>query len=227
MTPTTSAARAPGVVVQYPLPAGPPPRIAVETRVAPPTRLFFIDFSMHTAKSADASSVLSPRIQLTPTGGGTLSATTLRASHEDGYLQGDSLAAVVTAALPAAHRLLEVNPFDFKVDRRCRLVFWLRGEFWRFSNVLDAMTLKQPSARYHSLRRLAWDADAQDFVDCTDGPCRIISAIAEIDDGVPIDLAGEPDTDGYNLNFDLLWVDGGALNVLPLTIDPEIDNRGS
>ena len=137
----------------------------------------------------------------------------------------------------AAKRLFRAEEFmldgprrtslDFSIARPSRVVILLEGTFWRFSETLAPLTTKQDfSARYFDLRRHQRNAGGEIVDIQPDMECRLIS----FETVMPL-LNGE--RHGFSLNIDLLIEvvnpNNNGLEILPLpiTIDPDIENKGN
>jgi len=115
--------------------------------------------------------------------------------------------------------LVDRTSLDFALSAASRVILVLSGDFWRFSNSMEALTTKfDLGAQYFDLQRHRLDAKNNVVPAGPDDDCRCISFFAD-----------EPCPDsckikhGFSLNVEL--VHGGKV-MLPITIDPDIENKG-
>ncbi len=122
------------------------------------------------------------------------------------------------------------NPLDFAIFKTSRVAIQLTQQFLRFSPKMAPLTTKKkhPNGKYYDLR-LHTLTDAG-FVSETeiewrqnrpDTPCRCISFFTR-----DPDHASSGTRDGFSMNVDLVGQEGGLELVIPITIDPDIENKG-
>jgi len=132
---------------------------------------------------------------------------------------------------------LPPSPFDFKLWHKSRIAIRLQGDFWRFSTDLAPITTKhqygtqyfnmllhrKEGASLISLTLDQWRAESPVQ------PCRCISFFTGEpcrDSALP---GGSPKVvHGFSLNVEIPRYDtsGTLQNLLAITIDPDIENKG-
>ncbi len=118
------------------------------------------------------------------------------------------------------------TPLDFCVSDVSRIVLRLLGDFWKFSDAPAAVTTKlDQGGMYFDLRRHMPDARGH-LVDAGPrDPCRCISFFTR----EPADYRDER-RDGMNFHVDFieLNLEGRVYgsNLLPVIIDPDVENKG-
>jgi hypothetical protein len=131
------------------------------------------------------------------------------------------------------------NPFDFALWYPSRIAFFLVGDFWRFSTKMAPFTTKhQYGAQYfdlllhymdaaglHSITQEDWDSNRPEQ------PCKCVS-FSTLDPCLDSALgSGNPKVlHGFSLNLEVApLLANGTIHpddYLPLTIDPDVENKG-
>lgn len=126
---------------------------------------------------------------------------------------------VLTGVLASRHAL-PPNPLDIDLQRPCRVIFLLNGDFWRFSQEMAPITTKHDFGdQYFDVQRHGWDGKQVVTPPAAGMPCKAISFFSKM----PC-----PDTrvmkHGFSLNVE--FATAGSESVLPITIDPDVENKG-
>jgi hypothetical protein len=131
--------------------------------------------------------------------------------------------------------LLPPGPFDFALWFRSRVAIMLVGDFWRFSSTLAPITTKHQYGDHYFDLRLhrkqgtslvsltvdEWHATSPDV------PCRCISFFTQ--QPCRDSQLGSPKvTHGFSLNIEIpkFRSNGTIESILPMTIDPDVENKG-
>lgn len=127
------------------------------------------------------------------------------------------------------------TPFDFTLWDKSRIIVVIKGDFWRFSPQLAAVTTKhQYGSQYFDLRRHFVDKTGQ-LKDIPEAvwehkylgtKCNCVSFFSQNPCLPELNV-----THGFSLNIDLMMemtLPSGASvpTTLPITIDPDIENKG-
>ncbi|WEJ98299.1 MAG: hypothetical protein P0Y59_15245 [Candidatus Sphingomonas phytovorans] len=112
-----------------------------------------------------------------------------------------------------------VTSLDFSLAVRSRVILLLAGKFWRFSNTMAPMTTKfDLGTQYFDLLRHKLDEKGNAVEAGPTDDCQCISFFADQPCPSGLNVAH-----GFSLNIEL--VNGGKV-LLPMTIDPDIENKG-
>ena len=107
---------------------------------------------------------------------------------------------------------------DFSVSAASRVILLLAGGFWRFSNTMEALTTKFDfGSQYFDLQRHVVDPNGNVVPAGPNDDCRCISFFTDVPCHKSLSVRH-----AFSLNIELLM---GPL-VLPLTVDPDIENKG-
>jgi hypothetical protein len=146
----------------------------------------------------------------------------------------DHLGAVPTTRVPTPMPGSEA-PFDFTLWNKSRVIIMLLGQFWRFSAKMAAVTTKhQYGSQYFDLRRHFLN-EAGEFCSIPEADweqkfigtkCTCVSFFSQ-EPCLPVFNARH----GFSFNIDLMMektLPGGVTvpTTLPITIDPDIENKG-
>lgn len=122
-----------------------------------------------------------------------------------------------TAFIPPAR-----NPLDIQLYGRSRVILLLRGHFWSFSREMEPISTKhEMRGRYFDVQKHVLTATGVGTPGSTD-PYRCISFFS-FDPCRPNQPPALNVKHGFSLNVE--FVNAGA-GVLPITIDPDIENKG-
>lgn len=118
------------------------------------------------------------------------------------------------------HWIAEPNPLNIQVYERSRVIILLVGEFWEFSRAMEPMSTKlKTEGRYFDLQRHGWDDGKVVTPPPVGTRCAAISFFSDTpcDDKLGV-------RHGFSMNVE--FTGGGKLGVLPITIDPDVENKG-
>lgn len=122
------------------------------------------------------------------------------------------------------------NPLDFAIYDTSRVAIQLTQPFLRFSPSMAPLTTKKKHAngKYYDLRLhtltgagLVSETEVEWRQNRPQTPCRCISFFT-----LDPDHASSGTRDGFSMNVDLVGEEGGQEFVIPITIDPDIENKG-
>jgi len=116
------------------------------------------------------------------------------------------------ASGPEVHQLVQRTPLDFAIGKKCFIALKLYGNFWEFSRrSAGAVRTKDDfDRRYYRLRLHENSGRSACVSFCAEEPENHVNKVRH----------------GINLYVDFIRTENGEVLRLPVTIDPDIENKG-
>ncbi len=147
-------------------------------------------------------------------------ATTFDAPRDKGTPKAEKSWEDVLREMFDPQGLVDPNPLNIQIYERSRVIILLVGKFWEFSRAMEPMSTKLDTGdRYFDLQRHGWDGTKVVTPPPAGMRCEAISFFSD----TPCDDKKDV-RHGFSLNVEFRG--SGKHGVLPITIDPDVENKG-